>query len=155
MRQLEFKQFLPLNAEEAWDFFSNPANLGKITPKEMNFVITSKMPEKVYPGLIITYKVSPLLGIPMTWVTEITQVKEPHFFVDEQRSGPYHIWHHEHHFQTVENGIMMTDKLLYKVPFGIFGKILDYMFIQKKVDGIFSFRKSVLEKDGFFPVPKK
>ncbi len=147
MRSLEFNQFLPITAEEAWDFFSTPANLSKITPKEMNFVITSKLPEKIYPGLIITYRVSPVLGIPMTWVTEITQVNNPFFFVDEQREGPYAIWHHEHHFKVVENGVIMTDKLFYKVPLGPIGHLIDTMFVHKKINGIFEFRKKFLEKN--------
>ncbi len=146
MRQLEFKQFLPLTAGQAWDFFSNPANLSRITPREMNFVLTYGLPSKVYPGLIITYKVSPVFGIPLTWVTEITQVKEPYYFVDEQRVGPYAIWHHEHHFETVANGVMMTDKLFYKVPYGALGNLLDLIFIHKRVREIFGFRKKVLEK---------
>jgi ligand-binding SRPBCC domain-containing protein len=146
MRNLEFKQFLPMTAEEAWGFFSTPANLGKITPKAMNFIITSELPEKVYPGLIITYKVSPVFNIPVTWVTEITQVQEPFYFVDDQRSGPYAIWHHEHHFEVVEDGVMMTDKLFYKVPFGPFGRLLDWLFIHKKVTGIFEYRKKFLER---------
>ncbi|MCX6267732.1 MAG: SRPBCC family protein [Bacteroidetes bacterium] len=145
MRQLEFSQFLPVTMDEAWRFFSDPANLSRITPKEMNFVITSCVPEKIYPGLIITYKVSPLLNIPVSWVTEITQVKEPFYFVDDQRSGPYSIWHHEHHFERVENGVMMTDKLFYKVPLGPFGNLLDRMFIHRKVSGIFAFRNKFLE----------
>ncbi|MCX6304803.1 MAG: SRPBCC family protein [Bacteroidetes bacterium] len=147
MRKLEFRQFLPMTASEAWKFFSNPANLSRITPKKMNFVITSNLPEKVYPGLIITYKVSPLLNIPMTWVTEITQVNEPFYFVDDQRSGPYSIWHHEHHFESVENGVMMTDKLFYKVPFGLFGDMLDRMFIHRQVKGIFKYREIFLEEN--------
>jgi ligand-binding SRPBCC domain-containing protein len=146
MRKLEFKQFLPVTMEDAWKFFSNPANLGKITPKEMKFIITSRVPENIYPGLIISYKVSPVFHIPMTWVTEITQVKEPFYFVDEQRSGPYTIWHHEHHFEAVENGVMMTDKLFYKVPFGVFGNLADSLFIHKKVEGIFGFRKKYLDE---------
>jgi ligand-binding SRPBCC domain-containing protein len=150
MRKLEFKQFLPVTMEEAWAFFSTPANLSKITPKSMNFTITSELPEKVYPGLIITYKVSPVLRIPMTWVTEITQVKEPFYFVDDQRSGPYAIWHHEHHFEVVENGVMMTDKLFYKVPLGPIGNLIDIMFIHKKVNGIFEFRKKFLESSNDF-----
>jgi len=145
MRKLEFNQFLPWTADNAWKFFSNPANLSKITPEGMNFIITSHVPEKIYPGLIITYKVSPIFNIPMTWVTEITQVKEPYYFADDQRSGPYAIWHHEHHFEVVENGVMMTDKLFYKVPFGALGNLFDYLFIHKKVLGIFKFRKKVME----------
>jgi len=145
MRHLEFKQFLPLPLEQAWKFFSNPANLGRITPKEMNFIITSSVPEHIYPGLIITYKVSPVLGIPLPWVTEITQVKEPFYFIDDQRSGPYAIWHHEHYFESVDGGVMMTDKLFYKVPFGFIGDLLDQMFIHEQVKGIFEYRKMILE----------
>ena len=145
MRKLEFKQFLPVTIEQAWSFFSSPANLSKITPKSMNFIVTSILPEKVYPGLIITYNVPPVFSIPMTWVTEITQVNEPLYFVDDQRSGPYAIWHHEHHFEVVEKGVMMTDKLFYKVPYGVFGSLLDRLFIHKKVLGIFEFRKKFLE----------
>ena len=147
MRTLEFQQFLPVSAQEAWNFFSNPANLSKITPKEMNFVITSKVPEKIYPGLIITYKVSPLLGIPMPWVTEITHVKEPDYFVDDQRSGPYAIWHHEHYFEVVADGVIMRDKLFYKVPFGLLGNLLDNLLIRDKVSGIFEYRKKYLEME--------
>jgi ligand-binding SRPBCC domain-containing protein len=147
MRKLEFKQFLPMTAEKAWEFFSNPANLSKITPSKMNFVITSNLPAKVYPGLIITYKVSPVFNIPMTWVTEITQVNEPFYFVDDQRAGPYAIWHHEHHFEKVENGILMTDKLFYKVPLGIFGNLLDRVFIHKQVEGIFKYRGKFLAEN--------
>ena len=147
MRQLEFKQYLQIPVEHAWKFFSNPANLARITPKAMNFIITSRVPENIYPGLIITYKVSPVLGIPFSWVTEITQVKEPFYFIDDQRSGPYAIWHHEHYFEPVENGVMMTDKLFYKVPLGIIGKLLDNFFIHKKVAGIFEFRKKILEEN--------
>ena len=141
-----------MTAHDAWKFFSNPANLTKITPKAMNFVITSTLPEKVYPGLIITYKVSPVFSIPVTWVTEITQVNEPFYFVDDQRSGPYAIWHHEHYFEVVENGVLMTDKLFYKVPLGVIGNLLDRMFIYKKVLGIFEYRKKVLEaQNSLFP----
>jgi ligand-binding SRPBCC domain-containing protein len=144
MRQLEFKQFLPVTPVEAWTFFSNPANLQKITPKEMNFIIHTEVPEKIYPGLIIIYTVSPLFRIPLKWVTEITQVKEPLYFVDEQRSGPYSIWHHEHHFQEVPGGVMMTDRLFYKVPMGFIGNILDTLLIRKKVQGIFRHRTKAL-----------
>jgi ligand-binding SRPBCC domain-containing protein len=144
MRTLEFRQFLPMTMDEAWAFFSQPANLGRITPPGMNFVIRSAVPGKIYPGLIILYRVSPLAGIPLRWATEITHVDEPHFFVDEQRSGPYAIWHHEHHFEAFEGGVMMTDRLFYKVP-GIFGRILDRLLVRKKVEGIFAYRTEALE----------
>lgn len=146
MTTLEFKLFLPVSLEKAWDFFSTPLNLSKITPPEMNFVIRSKLPEKAYPGLFIIYTVSPVAGIPVTWVTEITQVKEPYYFVDEQRSGPYAIWHHEHHFEAVDGGVMMTDRLFYKVPFGILGKSADALFVRAKVNRIFSYREKILKQ---------
>jgi ligand-binding SRPBCC domain-containing protein len=145
MRNLEFTQFLPIPVEIAWKFFSNPANLSMITPREMNFIITSGVPDRIYPGMIISYKVSPVFNIPVKWVTEITQVKEPFYFVDEQRSGPYAIWHHEHHFEQVENGVMMTDRLFYKVPLGPFGNLLDRLLIHRRVSGIFEFRENYLK----------
>jgi ligand-binding SRPBCC domain-containing protein len=144
MRQLEFMQFLPIPLEEAWAFFSNPANLQKITPEDMKFIIRSEVPEKIYPGLIIIYTVSPLFRIPVKWVTEITHVKEPFYFVDEQLSGPYFVWHHEHHFKEVPGGVMMIDRLFYKVPMGFIGNILDTLLIHKKVQGIFLHRTKAL-----------
>jgi ligand-binding SRPBCC domain-containing protein len=149
MTFFEFNQFLPVSIEKAWEFFSTPVNLGRITPPEMNFIIRTALPDKVYPGLIIIYTVSPVAGIPVTWVTEITQLKEPFYFVDEQRSGPYRIWHHEHHFKPVEGGVMMTDRLFYQVPFGPLGKLADRLFVRKKVRGIFSYREGVLGGIGF------
>ena len=146
MTTLEFKLFIPVSLEKAWDFFSTPLNLSRITPPEMNFIIRSKLPGKAYPGLIIIYTVSPVAGIPVTWVTEITQVMEPYYFVDEQRSGPYAIWHHEHHFEAVDGGVMMTDRLFYKVPFGILGKIADALFVRAKVNRIFSYREKILKQ---------
>ncbi|MEI7660998.1 MAG: SRPBCC family protein [Bacteroidota bacterium] len=144
MRNLEFSQFLPMPVAEAWKFFSNPANLGRITPPSMNFIIRSEVPENIYPGLIILYTVSPVLGIPLKWVTEITQVKEPLYFVDEQRAGPYAIWHHEHHFREVSGGVMMTDKLFYKVGFGPLGDLADRLFVHQKVQDIFKYRTQIL-----------
>ncbi|MCU0346585.1 MAG: SRPBCC family protein, partial [Saprospiraceae bacterium] len=102
MHRLTTIQTLPISLDEAWEFFSNPSNLSKITPKEMNLIPTSVLPEKSYPGMFITYHVKPLLGIPMLWVTEITHLREREFFVDEQRLGPYRIWHHQHHFKAVK-----------------------------------------------------
>jgi ligand-binding SRPBCC domain-containing protein len=144
MRSLEFKQFLPVSVPDAWKFFSHPANLGKITPPEMNFIIRSDVPDDIYPGLIIRYTVSPLFAIPLNWVTEITHVEKLRYFVDEQRSGPYSIWHHEHHFEEAEGGVMMTDRLFYKVPGGIFGRLLDSLIIKRRVEGIFSYRAKIL-----------
>lgn len=144
----QFKREQKLNAslEELWDFISSPANLKKITPEYMGFDITSDSPDKMYPGLIISYKVSPLLGIKTQWVTEITQVKDKSFFIDEQRVGPYALWHHQHHIEPIEGGVLMKDIVSYQPPFGILGALANRLFIQSKLEEIFAFRKVALEK---------
>lgn len=124
-----------------WKFFSRPGNLQTITPKEMKFIITSPfLNEEAYAGEIITYKVSPLLNIPMRWVTEITQVKKHEYFVDEQRFGPYSMWHHEHHFKSIDGGVEMIDLVNYKIPFGFIGDIANSFFVQQKLKQVFSYR---------------
>ena len=141
--QAEFRQFLPIPISEAWEFFSSPLNLAKITPEDMAFTVTSK-PEHIksmYPGMIITYKVSPVLGIKLNWMTEITQVEHEKYFIDEQRFGPYKFWHHQHHFKSVPGGTEMTDILTYGLPMGIFGQIANSVFVASKLQHIFDFRK--------------
>lgn len=133
--------------ETVWSFFSNPANLKLITPPEMNFEITSVgLPERIYPGMIITYKVTPLLNLRMTWVTEITQIKEYDFFIDDQKSGPYQFWHHQHHFKEVQGGVEMTDIVTYKAPMGFVGKIMEQLVINRKVENIFSYREKIVKE---------
>ena len=144
---------MSISLEEAWDFFSSPLNLKKITPKEMNFIVTSDYngDTKMYPGMIITYKVSPLLGIKMNWMTEITHVKEGEYFVDEQRFGPYALWHHQHHFKAIEGGVLMTDILNYAVPYGIIGRLTNKILVGKQIKKIFKYReKAVVELFGAF-----
>jgi ligand-binding SRPBCC domain-containing protein len=145
--QLKKEQFLKTDLDTIWDFASSPANLREITPDYMLFEITSKgMQEKMYPGMIITYKVSPMLGIKMNWVTEITQVKDKHFFIDEQRVGPYSLWHHQHFFEEKEGGILMTDIVTYKPPFGFLGDIANSIFIKKQLESIFEYRFKVMDQ---------
>jgi len=143
---LKFEQKLPIPLAETWDFFTSPINLAKITPPQMGFKVTSDFtPDaKVYPGMIITYKVSPLLGIKLNWMTEITHVKEPDYFVDDQRSGPYKIWHHEHHFKEIKGGVLMTDILHYAIPFGPIGRLANKLLVRKEIDRIFSFREKAI-----------
>ena len=146
MKQIIYQQqFLPISLDEAWDFFSTPHNLEKITPENMSFKIlsTHKM-EEVYPGQIITYKISPFLGIQMDWMTEITHVKDKAFFVDEQRFGPYKFWHHQHFFKAVDGGVLMEDLVHYKMPFGVLGTIAHALFIRKQLENIFNYRKKIL-----------
>ena len=141
---LTVHQQLPISLSEAWEFFSSPKNLTKITPKHMGFKITSGEPESMYTGQIITYRVAPLPGIKISWVTEITHVERNKFFVDEQRFGPYSMWHHEHHFTENEKGVYMTDKVSYKIPFGFLGHIAQKLFVKRQLEGIFNHRVKTL-----------
>jgi len=146
MKHLQFEQFLPISLEEAWDFFSSPKNLNRITPGDVKFKILNEVPEKMYPGTMIMYDISPFLNIHFNWVTEITIVKDHEYFVDEQRKGPYRIWHHEHHFAKADGGVLMTDKLYYSIGKSIFGWLAGKLFIHKKVAAIFEYRKKQLEE---------
>jgi ligand-binding SRPBCC domain-containing protein len=145
-------QNIPISIHEAWDFFSSPANLAKITPKHMGFTIISKHHgEKMYPGQIIEYKVTPILGIPLYWMTEITHVQEGKYFVDEQRFGPYNLWHHQHHFTSIEGGVRMEDIVHYKIPLGFLGDIANTIMVKNQLQGIFDYRfKAVEEKWGAY-----
>ena len=145
MQKLKQEQFLPISLEEAWEFFATPNNLNKLTPAGLVFEITSELPEKMYEGLMITYRIKPMLNITVNWCTEITHIQERKFFVDEQRKGPYSIWHHEHHFLAVEGGVLMTDILHYDIGKSVFGWLAGKMFVHKKVREIFSYRYQALE----------
>ncbi len=145
--QLIKTQKLPTTVEEIWDFISSPKNLKEITPEHMGFLVTSKTGlDKMYPGMIISYKVSPILGIKLNWVTEITHVKELEYFVDEQRSGPYKMWHHEHKIEAIEGGVLMTDIVSYIPPMGLLGAVANSILIKKQLKSIFDFRTIALEK---------
>jgi ligand-binding SRPBCC domain-containing protein len=140
-------QRLPITLEKAWDFFSNPANLQAITPADLDFKILSKQHlDTTYAGQVIEYKVKPLLGIPVYWMTEITHVVEKKYFVDEQRFGPYRLWHHQHHFAETAQGVEMTDIVHYKLPYWILGDMANALFVKKQLKKIFDYRYEVLEK---------
>lgn len=145
MKKLKQEQFLPITLDAAWDFFANPENLNEVTPDDMVFEITSELPDKMYEGLMITYRIKPFLNIPIKWCTEITHIKERLFFVDEQRQGPYRIWHHEHHFKEVEGGVLMTDLLYYDIGKSFLGWIAGRLFVHKKVKQIFEYRFKILD----------
>lgn len=146
MYQLYRKQFLKCDLDHAWEFFSNPRNLEKITPDYMGFNIKSGADKKAFAGQVICYTVSPLLNIPMEWVTELTQVKDHHYFIDEQRFGPYKFWHHKHFFTKKADGVLMEDVLDYKLPFGILGKLVHTLYVKNKLKDIFDYRTEVLEE---------
>ena len=139
------EQLLNVSLVEAWDFFSSPGNLKEITPKHMSFKVTSSIERKAYPGQIVTYRIGVLPGIKVSWVTELTKVVEQQYFVDEQRFGPYSMWHHEHWFEETEEGkTLMKDKVSYKIPFGPLGHLAQQLFIKKQLHGIFEYRYEVL-----------
>jgi ligand-binding SRPBCC domain-containing protein len=144
---LKSVQRLPLSPEAAWDFFSNPMNLKEITPAHLGFKVTSDpdfSARKMYAGQVITYTVKPLLGIPLFWMTEITHVHEGQFFVDEQRVGPYALWHHQHHFKAIPGGVEMTDLVHYRLPLGFLGDVAHWLFVRSQLRTIFDFRTKKL-----------
>jgi ligand-binding SRPBCC domain-containing protein len=147
VKRKEWHQFIPRPLEEVWQFFSRPENLNEVTPGEMSFEILSPIAGvPMYEGMIIQYKISPFLGIKMDWVTEITHIREGEYFIDEQRFGPYALWHHQHHFEARDGGVMMTDLLHYKVPYWIVGDIADAVFVDQQIERIFTFRKKAIEE---------
>ena len=148
-------QQIPVSFDTAWDFFSNPANLEQITPADLNFnIISQHHGNKMYAGQVIEYKLKPLLGIPLYWMTEITHVQDKQFFVDEQRFGPYSLWHHQHHFKAIAGGVEMTDIVHYKLPFWFFGDIAHALFVKRQLKNIFDHRyKIVAQKFGSLDAP--
>lgn len=145
------KQKLPISLDEAWKFISDPKNLEVITPKSMGFKTLSGDEKEMFAGQIIHYKITPLFGISMQWVTEITHVQDKKFFVDEQRFGPYNFWHHKHFLKEIPGGVEMEDIVHYKIPMGIFGQMAHPFLVKPKLDEIFAFRqKKLIELFGEF-----
>lgn len=147
LHQLQTTQFIKSDIATVWEFMSSPKNLATITPSYMQFEILSDLgDQKMYAGQIIEYFVRPVLGIKMHWVTEITQVKENEYFVDEQRFGPYAFWHHKHFLKETKGGVEMYDLIHYQLPLGLIGKIGNSLFVKKQVQEVFDYRYQVIEK---------
>lgn len=142
--QIHSKQYLPISKEEAWDFLSDPKNLQVITPKHMGFEIQSGADKKMFPGQIIQYIVKPFPFYATKWVTEITHVKEGDYFVDEQRFGPYALWHHKHFLEEIPGGVQMEDVVDYKLPMGILGNMAHPILVKKQLQKIFTYREAKL-----------
>lgn len=142
--QLRSKQYLPISTERAWTFLSDPANLKVITPDHMGFNILSGADRKMFPGQIIQYKVKPFPGYTTKWVTEITHIKEGSYFVDEQRFGPYNLWHHKHFIKEFNEGVEMEDIIDYKLPFGFLGQLVHPFLVKKQLQQIFNYREQKL-----------
>lgn len=146
-------QLIPAPLDKVWSFFSDPANLPRITPADMHFeILSSPQGDRIYAGQLIEYKLRPLPWLRTRWLTEITQVGEGHYFVDEQRQGPYKLWHHQHHFREIHGGVEMTDLVHYLVPFGFLGDLVNAFFVRRRLEEIFRYRRQVVEASfGAFP----
>lgn len=144
---LEREQFLPLSLEEAWAFFATPANLAVITPPDMGFEIRRPFDDRpMYTGQLIRYRVRPVLGIPLTWVTRIDTVEPLHVFVDTQLKGPYKRWWHQHTFEAVPGGVLMRDRVEYELPLGPLGELAHGIFVRQRLKHIFDFRFRKLQE---------
>lgn len=153
LHTINSEQRLPLGIQAAWAFLSDPHNLAKITPSHMGFEITSPTGQQTYAGQIITYNVRPLLGLTLTWVSEITQCRAPNFFVDEQRFGPYRFWHHQHSLEAVnQQTTLMRDMIHYALPFDLPGSPIDRLVVKPKLKAIFAYREQALKK--LFPAKR-
>lgn len=153
---LHVRQTIRATLDQAWDFFSNPRNLALITPPDMGFEVrTPDLPSRIHAGMMIAYRVRPLFGLPVTWLTEITQVRDGEYFVDEQRVGPYAVWHHEHHFHALDGGrVEIEDRVTYRLPFQPFGELAHGLLVKPQLDKIFAFReRAVRERFGEGSVP--
>jgi len=141
------EQFLPISISEAWDFFSSPKNLALITPPELDFKILSKAENTgIFEGQQIDYTVKPLFGIPLKWKTEIGKTSMHSFFTDKQLKGPYKVWEHTHTFVVQDNGVLMKDEIIYKLPLGFVGKLMNILFVRQKIKNIFEYRRKALDK---------
>ncbi len=149
--QYKSKQKLPISIDIAWDLLSNPKNLQKIMPDYLGFKILSGADRPMFAGQIIQYNVTPVLGIPVKWITEITHVDDKKYFVDVQLYGPYSLWHHKHFIKEVKGGVEMEDIVDYKVPLGILGQLAHPFIVKPKLNEIFEFRrKKLIEMFGEF-----
>lgn len=145
--QLHTTQQLNCDLATAWKFFSSPHNLSRITPKEMNFEVKTEITaDEIFEGMEIGYTVSPVLSVPMKWITIITQVDFQKSFTDFQKKGPYKYWNHQHEFISNAQGVLMKDTVDYELPFGFLGTIAHNVFVKKKLKSIFDYRYKVLEE---------
>jgi len=146
LHRINRRQLIPISMTEAWEFFSNPVNLSKITPPWLNLKVISNIPKSMHLGMIISYRITPVAFMPTIWISEITHVKIPTYFVDEQRLGPFRFWHHQHFFKEVGRDVEMQDIVNYVMPLGPIGEMVHEISVSKKIKDIFDFRKKALER---------
>ena len=149
--RLHRTQILPISLDDAWDFLCRPEHLRDLTPPGVRLTVTSDLPDRMYPGLIITYRLGLYSMFYFNWVTEITQAEPLRYFIDEQRSGPYRFWHHEHRLRSVEGGVEMKDLVHYALPFGVLGRMVHAAIVKNQLNAIFDYRRKALA-DRFGPL---
>ncbi len=147
-RRLEYTAIVPRSLEETWAFFSRPENLEALTPEDVKFNILSPVAGvEMYEGMVIQYQVTPFPGFTTDWISEITQIKHHAHFIDDQRVGPFALWHHQHFFRQLDNGYTeMKDVLHYQAPLGFLGTIADWLFVRRQVEGIFTAREAAIKR---------
>jgi len=143
--QLYRQQTLNMTVQEAWSFFSSPSHLNDITPDFFHVTITSKVPEKIYAGLMISYQMKAVFGIPMNWLSEVSHCDEPKRFVYEQRIGPFKFWSHEVCLTEQQNGILLEDIMFYAMPLAWLGQLINTVLIADKLERIFDTRHAYLQ----------
>ena len=144
LHRLRTVQQLPVPPEQVWDFFVSPKNLARVASPQLDFQMTNEPLDPLRPGSLLTYRLRPLFGVPLTWMTEIRHMEPPHYFVDEQRFGPYKLWHHQHDFRPIEGGTEVVDDLHYALPLSPLGE-LAHGLVRRRLEEIFAFRRQVLE----------
>lgn len=130
---------------EAWQFFSSPDHLNSLTPDFFNIVPTSEVPDKIYSGLLISYSMKAVMGIPMNWLSEISHCQSPNYFIYHQRVGPFKFWSHEVRLTEKQSGVLLEDIVFYNMPFGLFGELINKLLIAKKLNQIFETRQQYLQ----------
>jgi ligand-binding SRPBCC domain-containing protein len=146
MHQLYREQFIDTDIVTAWDFISSPKNLDAITPDDMAFEIVSELPEKMFDGQLIEYRVGiPVLGR-QTWVSELKHIRPGHSFVDEQRIGPYKFWYHYHEISMHACGVRFVDRIHYVLPFGPLGAIAQQLYVKSQLRDIFDYREMAMHE---------
>ncbi|MEJ2448539.1 MAG: SRPBCC family protein [Anaerolineales bacterium] len=146
IHQLQRRQIIPAELNQVWDYFSRPGNLNEITPPDLNFEVLFGGEEAMYQGQLMAYKIQLLPLLKTRWLTEITQVRKPDYFVDLQRLGPYRFWHHQHHFRSLDNGVEMRDLVTYLLPLGILGDIVQRLWVGPRLEQIFDYRAEIISR---------
>ncbi len=143
--KLKFKQVINSSLDDVFSFFSNPENLSKITPEKLGFNILTPTPIKMKEGQLIDYSIK-LLGKKIRWRTMITEYIPKVKFVDQQLKGPYSMWHHTHEFRDLDGKVEMTDEIYYVMPFGILGRLVNFLFVSRDLNNIFKHRVEIINK---------